>query len=63
MEETCRVCSKESQMESSLIARGRGRPKKTISETFKKDLEANGFIIDDSSQTAMTSSDQVANPT
>ncbi|KAM7524737.1 hypothetical protein LguiA_014639 [Lonicera macranthoides] len=33
-------------MEGSLIGRGRGRPRKTIGETIKKDLEANGFTID-----------------
>ncbi|KAM7490942.1 hypothetical protein LguiA_033863 [Lonicera macranthoides] len=33
-------------MEGSLVVRGRGRPRKTIGETIKKDLEANGFTID-----------------
>lgn len=31
-------------IEGSSIARGRGRPRKTIGTTFKNDLEANGVL-------------------
>jgi len=34
------------QMEGSQITRGRGRPRKTIRETIKKDLEINGLEKD-----------------
>jgi len=38
------------QMEGRLITRGRGRPRKTIRETIKKDLEINerekGMVFD-----------------
>lgn len=33
-------------MEGGPIARGRGRPRKTIDETIKKDLYVNGLSID-----------------
>ena len=32
-------------MEGSPIPRGRGRPRKTISETIKKDLNVNGLNV------------------
>jgi len=35
------VARRVDQMEDSQIARGRGRPRKTIRETIKKDLEVN----------------------
>ena len=34
------------QMEGSPIASGRGRPRKTVGKTFKKDLEVNSLTID-----------------
>ncbi|KAM7467464.1 hypothetical protein LguiB_015026 [Lonicera macranthoides] len=40
------VVRRVDHMEGSLVVRGRGRPRKTIGETIKKDLEANGFTID-----------------
>lgn len=33
-------------MEDGLIVRGSGRPKKTIVQTIKKDVEANGLSLD-----------------
>lgn len=33
-------------MKGSSIARGRGRPRKTIGDTIKKDLEGNELSID-----------------
>ena len=33
------------QMEGSLIARGRGRPRKTIGETIKRDLNVNDLNV------------------
>lgn len=32
-------------MKDSKIVRGRGRPKKTIGQTIKKELEINGLFI------------------
>ena len=34
------------KMDGSPIARGRGRPRKTISETIEKSLDFNGLSID-----------------
>ena len=36
---------KVDQMESSLIVRGRGRPRKTIGETIKRDLNFNDLNV------------------
>ncbi|KAM7518030.1 hypothetical protein LguiB_016992 [Lonicera macranthoides] len=40
------VVRRVDHMEGSLVVRGRERPRKTIGETIKKDLEANGFTTD-----------------
>jgi len=40
-EKTCRFCSRVHQTEDSQITRARGRPRKTIRETIRKDLEIN----------------------
>ena len=46
VEETCRVVVRRVDwMKSSLVTRGRGRHRKTIVETVKRDLNVNGLNI------------------